>query len=310
MTGSIPTKKRSCGTRVLLLALFLLLGTATVVLFLKNYRQEKELIVPATINLSENLLLADTSQHSVKLVVSGSPSALKQLDTRTVGCQLDLSGLSKGTHIVVLSSSDIKLPNSVVLTKLLTPSLTITLETPPFAKRVDVIAVLKGKPAPGYAVTGVSLKPDHIVIKGSASKLEKIDTVKTQPIDLETASESFKKEVPLDLPETIGVTTSTRIVVAKINVSERIITRVFEKLPVLGKGLDIDYTIHPETIDLTLTGPETIVKAAETDRVITVTVDLTGLSSGTHLLRAAIHLPVQVTLIHANPEQFKVEIAK
>lgn len=309
MTGSLLSKKSSHRARVRWLIYFLLFGTATAVIVMMTGKREAEVTISATFtNLSESLFLSDTSQQAVNLVISASPTRLDQIDPGNLICQLDLTGLNEGSHTIPLSPADIQVPKGVTLSRLRTPSLTFTLGMKPPSIKADVVAVLEGQPAPGFAVAGITLQPDHIIISGPAPKLAKIDTVKTQPIALENASESFKKEVPLNLPESNSVTPSTRIVIAQIDVRERIVTRVLENLPVLAKGLNTGYRISPETIELTLIGPEGSVKTIETDPVFSVTVNLTGLPPGFHFLKATINLPVRVKLIHAKPEQFEVKI--
>jgi YbbR domain-containing protein len=140
--------------------------------------------------------------------------------------------------------------------------------------------------------------------------LTDMETVKTHPINLEAAAESFKKEVPLNLPEVIAVDPPLRIVVAEVTVKERIVTRVLEHIPVSVSGSSAAHQIRPETITLSVSGPETIVAAIESDPAFAVSVDLNGLTPGTHHLRATINLPIQTTLVQVSPEQFSVTIAK
>ena len=135
-----------------------------------------------------------------------------------------------------------------------------------------------------------------------------IDTVKTRPINLEDASESFKKEVPLNLPDAIAVDPPLRIVVAHVKVRERIVTRVLENLPVSVKGMSAGHQIDPKTITLTISGPEAIVNIIETEPAFAVTIDLNGLTPGTHSLNAAINLPLRTTLVRVSPERFSVTI--
>ncbi|MBC2711620.1 MAG: YbbR-like domain-containing protein [Desulfosarcina sp.] len=259
-TPSIPSKKHSLGTWIRWLILPLLLGAATVVLISRTDNQEVEIAIAVTFNnLADDLLLMDAPRQSVRLLVSGTPSVFETIDPKETACRLDLSGLGEGTHTISVRPADVGLPRGVSLLALLTPSLTIRLETV-FQKTVGVVAVLEGNPAPGFAVATVTLKPDRIVLKGTATLLAGIDTVKTRPINLEDASESFKKEVPLNLPEAIAVDPPLRIAVAEVEVKERIITRVLENIPVSGKGTFTNHQIHPDVITLTVSGPEAIVK--------------------------------------------------
>jgi YbbR domain-containing protein len=310
MTQSVPSNKRARGTWIRWLILSLLLGAATLALISRTERQEREIALAVTFsNLADNLLLIDAPRHSVRLWVSDTPRALQAINTNETSCRMDLSGLGEGTHTLPVRPANIYLPKGIDLRALLTPSLTIRLETVS-QKTVGVIAVLEGQPAPGFAVTAVSLKPDHILLKGTATMLADIDSVRTRPINLEDASESFKKEVPLNLPETIAVDPPLRIVVAQVQVKERIITRVLENVPVLVKGTSAALQIHPESITLTVNGPEVIVNTIETNPAFAVTLDLNNLTTGNHSLKAAINLPLRTTLVCTSPELFSVTISK
>jgi len=310
MTPFAPSNKRAHGTWIRWLILSLLMGAATLALISRTEKQEREIAIAVTFsNLADNLLLSDAPRHSVRLLVSDTTSALQTINANETYCRVDLSGLGEGTHTIPVRPADVSLPKGADLQALLTPSLTIRLETES-QKTVGVIAVLEGQPAPGFAVAAVSLKPDHILLKGTATMLAGIDMVKTRPINLEDASESFKKEVPLNLPEAIAVDPPLRIVVAQVEVKERIITRVLENVPVLVKGTSADYQIHPEAINLTVNGPEVIVNTIETNPAFAVTLDLHDLTMGSHSLKAAINLPVRTTLVCTSPERFSVTISK
>ena len=308
MQPSTPPTAYSPGKWIRWLILPVLLSVAALMLIAKTEEAELEIDVGVTFeNLANDLLIMGTSRHTAKMLITGKASDLEKFDLNTVACRLDLSGLTAGTHTLPIQPADVALPKGIVLKTLLTPSVTLRLETV-LLKAVGVVAVLEGTPAPGYAVATVSLKPDQVMLKGTATRLADIETVKTHPINLEAASESFKKEVPLNLPESIAVEPPLRIVVAQVEVSERIVTRVLENIPVAGKGSNANHRIEPETIALTISGPDSIVNAIESNRAFSVAVDLKGLSPGEHTLKAVINLPVQTTLIDVSPEHFTVTI--
>lgn len=308
MTASSPANRQPHGNWIRWLILPLLIGAATVVLVARTEKKDLELAIAVTFDgLTDELLLTGPPRQSVRLLVSGTPFALEAVDPGELSCHVDLYGLGEGTHTVPVHPSNIGLPDEVVLRELLTPSLTVRLEKVS-SKTVDVIAFLQGDPAPGFAVAAVTLKPNRIVLKGTATMLAGIDTVKTRPIDLEAASESFKKEVPLNLPSSVAVAPPLRIAVALIEIDERIITRVLENIPVSAKGISADHRIDPAAITLTVSGPEAIVNDIETDPAFAVTVDMTGLTPGTHLLKAVINLPLRTTLVRVSPERFSVSI--
>ncbi|WP_319521169.1 CdaR family protein [uncultured Desulfosarcina sp.] len=310
MTSSSPTQQRSTGRWIRWLVLPLLLGVVTLVMIVRTEKREMEIAIDVSFtHLADDLLIMNPSSQNVRLLVVSRSPGFDAAASTGISCKLDLSGLRAGTHKLAIEPSDVTLPKEVELKALLTPFLTIHLE-PVVLKTVDVVAVLEGNAAPGYAVTAVKLEPDRVVLKGTAGSLADIETVKTHPINLEEAAESFKKEVPLNLPEAIAVDPPLRIAVARVEVTERIVTRVLENIPVTVKGASTEYRIEPQTIMLTVSGPEAVVNALESNTDFSVTVDLSGLAPGRHLLKAAIHLPVGTTLTRVDPEQFSVTINK
>ena len=304
--GPLNRRQRSPWIRWLILSV--LMVTVTVALVLNTEKQEMEIAIAVDYtNLARDLVLVDPSRQSINLMISGTPATLATFNPSQISCRLDLSGLEEGTHTIPLRPVDIRLPDGLSLLSLLTPSLIVRLKAADF-KTVGVIAALAGNPAPGYAVSAVTLTPDRVNLKGTATMLNSVDTVKTHPINLENASESFKKEVPLNLPEAIAVDPPLRLVVAEIEVRERLINRVLENIPVSVEGTPTNHQIHPEAITLTVSGPEALVIDIESDPAFGVIVDLNDLSPGTHSLKATISLPVGTTLIHASPERFSVTI--
>lgn len=310
MEPSTSSPRRSTGRWIRWLLLPLLFGLVTLALIVRTEKQETEIAIDVSFaNLADDLLLMDASSQIVRLLVVARSSFFDTVSPTNISCKLDLTGLHAGTHKLPVEPSDVTLPKEMNLKALLTPSLTIRLE-PVALKTVDVVAVLEGNVAPGYAVTAVKLKPDRVVLKGTAGSLADIGTVKTHPINLEEAAESFKKEVPLNLPEAISVEPPLRIAVARVEVTERIVTRVLENIPVSVKGTVQQYRIEPQTVMLTVSGPEAVVNALESNAAFSVTVDLRGLAPGRHMLKAAIHLPVGTTLTRVDPEQFSVTVNK
>lgn len=303
-------KKHPLGTIILWIVLPLLMAGATLALISETNKKEREIAISVSFkNLAENLIVLDTPRPAVRFLVSGKPAALKTIEPEGASCQLDVSDLGQGSHTIPVRPMDIRLPNGVSLSMLLTPTLTIRLGVISH-KTVDVVVVLEGTLAPGFAVAEVNLKPNRIVLAGTADLLAGIDTAKTHPISIEGASESFKKEVPLNLPDTVAVDPPPRIVIAGVDIRERIITRVLENIPVATEGIAASHRIAPDGITLTVSGPEAIVNAIESDPTFSVTIDLNGLAPGTHSLKATIKLPVRTKLVHVTPEQFSVIINK
>ena len=114
--------------------------------------------------------------------------------------------------------------------------------------------------------------------------MAKLDRIATQPVALNNASESFKMEIALDLPENIEIVSGTGLVVAAVQIEARITVQGFSKIPVRGINTAYGYHITPEYIDLSISGTEKILAKliAETDIQVTVDRDVLRITGRRH----------------------------
>ncbi len=258
--------------------------------------------------LSDDLMIV-TEKEPVRLKLAATPSVDEDNASAKVVCRFDLAGLKRGTHRLSIEAAMVELPKGVSLITPLTSAVTVRLEKKT-SRMVDVLPQLEGDPAPGFAVATVRLKPDQVRLTGTKAMLEALGTVRTLPINLKERSESFKQEIPLNIPETIGVEPPSRLVIAEIDIRPKMVTRRLENLPLAARGTSFNYRIEPETISLAVSGPEAVVSRIESDPAFSVAIDLDGLAPGTHRLKAGIKLPLDTTLVQATPEFFTVTISK
>ena len=95
----------------------------------------------------------------------------------------------------------------------------------------------------------------------------------------------------------------------RIVIKEKIVTRKFKDIPVKGKHTPYAFSISPPVIAIEVKGPVNILEKLLTEKSINVMVDLKDLKPGVFVRRAAITLPVNATLVSANPEIFTVKIS-
>jgi YbbR domain-containing protein len=146
------------------------------------------------------------------------------------------------------------------------------------------------------------------MICGPETILSSIDAMLTKPIDVTGKSESFKKEIALDLGAGIEVCSSSGIILAEIYIAEKEVTRRFADILVEGKGTPFEFNISPPTISIEIRGPQYIVENLHPDKDIRVLVELKDLNPGVYVRRAAITLPVKTSLVIVEPELFTVKV--
>jgi YbbR domain-containing protein len=253
------------------------------------------------------LTITGPSLKGIEVYVRGPKSAVRILSDLKMRYVLDLSGVHIGINSIPIKRDRIILPEGIFIVKINPTFLTVTIDNK-IKKELPVKILFSGKPVTGFTVSGAVVKPSSVILQGPQNILGPMDKVLTKPIEIKGLSESFKKEVALDLVEDLEIISPSEIIFAEISIEEKIVTQKFD-IQVEGKNSPFSYMITPPTINIEVKGPVHIIEKLHTEKWIAVYVDLKGLPPGTYVKRATITLPVKTALIGVTPEMFTIKIS-
>ncbi len=151
---------------------------------------------------------------------------------------------------------------------------------------VAVKVIVRGQVASGYRLDNISVFPPVITVYSSDSSLVNAmpGYIETQPIDLQNASDNINTRVSLNLPESISVVGQPTVQIqAAISAIQSSLTISGEAVQVIGVIQGMSAQISPATVDVILSGPLPVLDAL-TRQDVHVSVDLTGLNSGSYQL--------------------------
>jgi YbbR domain-containing protein len=270
--------------------------------------QETVIFIPVDSGqIPDGFTITGPSLKGIEVYVRGPKSTVRILSDLKIRYVLDLSGVHVGINSIPIKKDRIILPEGISVVKTNPTFLTVTIDNK-IKKELPVKILFFGKPATGFTVSGAVAKPSSVILQGPESILGPMDKVLTKPIEIKGLSESFKKEVALDLVEDLEIISPSEIIFADISIEEKIIAQKFD-IQVEGKNSPFNYMIMPPAITIEVKGPVHIIERLHTEKWITVYVDLKGLPPGTYVKRATITLPVKTSLIGVTPEMFTVKIS-
>jgi YbbR domain-containing protein len=151
-------------------------------------------------------------------------------------------------------------------------------------------------------------RPPTMLICGPETVVGLVDEIFTKPIDVTARSESFKKEIAVDLARGVEPCFSSNIVQAEIYLAAKVVTKRFAGILVQGQNAPDKFNISPGTLTLEIKGPLNIIDNLQPQKDIQVFVELKNLKPGVYVRRATISLPVKTTLVNVEPELFTVKI--
>jgi YbbR domain-containing protein len=162
------------------------LAVATVLwLFISGSRELTTAItVPVQYrNIPTHLEIGPQLVEEVRLIVRGPSPLLSRMANSPAPVVLDLNRISReGVTTFSIQRANVDLPAGVVLERAIPSQIQIRTEKRE-VKDVEVIPVFENTPD-GYRVESWSVTPSKLPLSGPKSRLDLIDSVRTDPIDL------------------------------------------------------------------------------------------------------------------------------
>jgi YbbR domain-containing protein len=269
---------------------------------------EIEILIPVDpYKLPDGLTLVGQALKEIEVRVKGPASVLDDLRRNVPRYKLDLSGVTVGIESIAVNPDLIQMPGGGQITRV-NPAYLIVKVDRLLKKQVPVTVAVSGEPAGNYSINDTLAKPSTMLLCGPETSVGLVDEIFTKPIDVSARSESFKKEIAVDLPEGIEICSSSNIVLAEIYFAAKVATKRFAGILIQGKNALYEFNISPGTLTLEIKGPLNIINNIQPQKDIHVFVELENLKPGVYVRRAAISLPVKTTLVNVEPELFTVKI--
>lgn len=291
-----------------LLALLLIAGVGLAIFWPSPPLQEADLLIPVEFGkIPAGLTVTGSPLKGIEVRVRGPMVLIQSLSNHKLSYKLDLSHADIGIKTLPIDKKLISLPKDLTLISVSPSALTIQIEKET-TKEVPIVVTISGHPAKGFMVTSASAKPASVILRGPEDVLSGLDKIDTKPIDVQGLSESFKKEIALQLRQYIEVIFPSGFMRAEIVIAAKKITRRIKNIPVRAKNAGYRYLITPAQIQIDINGPMNSLEKLQPEKGIQVYIDLKGLKPGVYPRRAVITLPPKMTLVDVEPELFTVTI--
>ena len=296
--------------KIIWLTVFLAIGICVYFFLPAASLEEIDILIPVGFNkIPSGLTITSFSPKNIEVRVRGPKAAIKDIGNLKLLYSADLSDVSAGLNSIPINLEHVSFPKKSSVINVNPAFLDVVADIEIY-KKVPVEVFYTGKPASNFFVSDALAKPSSLILRGPEKLLHPIEKVLTKSVDINGALKSFKKEITLDLPEDIDIVFPSGVIHAEIFFKERFAIKKFSNIPVKGKNTKYSYSITPPEINVEIKGPVNILEKLKEKEEINIYVDLKGLKPGIYVRRAAITLPVKITLVGVEPEIFTVKIVK
>ena len=278
----------------------LLLATITIYAIQSITNQLDEFEVPIEVKVDKGVAVLKQDAKTAYITCRGSLDDLRRLDVsqlKIVAAPKE-TGVAGGERVPIGPRNVQGWTRGVQIVKVRPGVVTVNFDRE-IEKQVGVAKPeIVGEPLLGKAE--VDYEPKIVTIRGPASKLVDRKILRTEPVEVDGADDTVRKEVGIHSAGEAGV---WEIEPAEVTVEVSIVTEAISKewqgMKVVGM-MDVDcgrdYTFSPQIVDVSLLGSPQAVNRISTED-ISVFVDCVGIEeAGVHDVPAAVHLPPGVNL--------------
>lgn len=175
------------------------LALATALWVFVTTSEKAEVVVAAPVELDAipaGLEMVGERPDSVDVQLHGLRTALARLPVDQVRARVSLAGARPGEVTLRLLPEQIAVPHGVTVVRVSPSRVRIVLEASR-SGTVKVVPRLTGALPEGYRVASVRVTPAEVAIQGPASKVERVEKIETEPVDLSGATSTIERVAAL-----------------------------------------------------------------------------------------------------------------
>lgn len=281
---------------------------------------ETDLLLPVNFsNVPENMVLTSFHTDKIEIRIQAHPNLIELINKKNIHYPVDLytdlefdpagdsDSIEPGSYLFPVEEKRIPMDRGIKILSIKPSYLSVQLEKK-IKKTFKITVPYIGTPAKGHIALDAATEPASVELIGAASLIQSIKELKTKPIDITNANESFKKKIPLDLENPSIISSSDPIIIVRVPIQQQRISKTIENIPIQVWNSTLKVNIEPSKINIRIKGPfETLNNKEITDQIYSF-IDLKGLGPGVYARHAYINIPWDLIMSDAVPQVFTIKI--
>lgn len=180
-------------------------------------------------------------------------------------------------------------------------------------KNVPVQVVLKGEPAAGLGIGKVLVVPDQVRVAGGKQELATLESLVTQPINIDGIQNTLTSLVPMDINEKSSLKIPVSSVQVVVSVKPKSVSRLFRAVPIDIVGVPHAslrfIELRPRYIDVEVAGDKNALqKISPAD--VSASISGADLHLGWQEEKVILKIPNKLSLIKMVPDTVSVYLKK
>lgn len=242
-------------------------------------------------NVPEGMIVTQYHTDKIEIHIQGDPRLIEAFTEKPVlypadlytDLDIDPAGASEsigpGYYMLPVDKRRIPIDPAISILEISPSYLGVRLENE-ISREFKIEVPYSGDLPEGLIALSPAVDPASVTLVGAESVINDIQAVKTRPVNLTQARESFKKEVPLDLQAPRYVTADTQIIMVSVQIQEKQVETSIENLPIQIRNCSFSARIEPNVMTISVKGPYSFIHNKDTLDRIYAFLDIEGAGPG------------------------------
>ena len=268
--------------------------------------------IPINVRMDAGWAVLDASASDVDVMFRGSATDIRFLNRDQVSVDVDLRGKQVlGATTVSLVSRNVRSPGGARPFRVDPPQVTFSIDQEG-DRSIPIKAEIVGELPDGVEVERIECSPATVTLHGPARRLQDVDLLLTEPIDLEGRIRSFALNKSVRLPtDTWTARVEPDRVEVRVTLAERSTRRTLEDVRVSAlRGMrgGTSIRVSPDRVKVVLEGRSDEVTSLDASTVLAF-VDCTQLEPGQKMeLPVRVQAPSAVRIVEVQPAMILTDL--
>ena len=264
-------------------------------------------VLHLTGKLGDGYILSGQAVQPAQVTISGQEQLSTSVVEVAVGATLDgLKGDDTETATPMLVNDKGQVVSGLQIDPP-TVRISLAIERQVTTKTVPIELSTSGQPAQGFVLNGLTIDPTTATITGVPSDLAKVDALQLPALSLDNATASIQQTVKLPQLSGISIAGSSDVKITASVIALRASEAMPTSLSVQGLAAGMEAQLANPIVKVTLTGPAPILAVLKSTD-LTASIDVSGLTAGSHDVPVKVSGPANVTLGGASPDHVTVVV--
>jgi len=244
----------------LLKLLSLIIGTSLWYFVVGQDQVDMIVSIPLELhNLPADLVIANQYKKDIEVAIRGPRRLIQEMRQQNISRPVDLSKAAPGAMVVKNDSDSIPFPQGIAVQRVQPANITLLVDRL-IQKDFAITPVTKGKPAAGFVVESLTLKPPRITVTGPQTVLDRETVLKTSVISLDELDRASTFQVHLNLTEALLKLLGETVIEVNVVLKESMIKKTVRGIPINVRDSSQAVRTSPSTVTVEADIPEPIVQ--------------------------------------------------